>query len=146
MKQLIYVSFLADGEQSSNVISDIKNVSCKNNNELGITGLLVYNSSIFLQLLEGPEKDVDLLYTKIKHDKRHSDIKILLEQDVPGNKRAFDEWDMKFQLIDNLNLDAINVVLSFSSHQKTGIVNDVISSSELRDKFDALTKKLLDSY
>ena len=147
MKQMIYVSFLADGESSTDVLKELKVISKKNNNDSGITGCLVYNNSIFLQAIEGPEREVDLLFTKIKHDKRHSNIKILLEQIVEPENRAFDKWDMKFQLIDKLSFDAMNAILSFSSSQKkSSNEEDIISSVDLHSKFEALKKNLLEAY
>lgn len=147
MKQMIYVSFLADGEVSTDVLRELKAISKKNNKNSNITGCLVYNNSIFLQAIEGPQREVDLLFTKIKHDKRHSNIKVLLEQIVSPENRAFDKWDMKFQLIDELSFDAINAILSFSSTQeKKSNKQIIVSSTELHDKFEALTKKLLEAY
>ena len=60
--------------------SDIKKMLEKarlNNEELGITGCLLYYQGEFIQYLEGNQIKVLELYDKIKADKRHTDVELI---------------------------------------------------------------------
>ena len=59
-----------------------------------VTGVLLYIDGDFLQVLEGNKKDVELLFEKIKRDKRHKGIIVVYE----GSKtqRQFPDWSMGF--------------------------------------------------
>jgi hypothetical protein len=58
----------------------------------GITGALVCRHDIYLQLLEGPDVQVQATYARIMRDDRHVNIQQLICQ--PISKRLFAEWDM----------------------------------------------------
>ena len=49
-----------------------------NNEARGITGLLLYASGHFLQVLEGPEQVVRRLFDTIQDDPQHTNIETLL--------------------------------------------------------------------
>lgn len=69
--------------------------ACKiNNPKREIGGVLHYGHGYFLQVLEGPEKDVDALYQKISKDPRHQDVRTLDERRV--DERRFPDWSMKY--------------------------------------------------
>ncbi len=70
------------------------------NRRLGITGMLAFENGCFFQTLEGPPAQLDLLWSSIKQDTRHSHIDILSEHVVTS--RLFSEWDL---LIDERFLD-----------------------------------------
>ncbi len=55
-----------------------------------ITGLLIFSQGFFLQILEGPETQVDDLYTRISADPRHGDIVLLTRTMI--SIRHFSEW------------------------------------------------------
>ena len=69
LKQVIYVSKKTDS--SSDSLTDIYDISQKNNSESGISGCLLIGSDSYLQLLEGPDSAVEKLYSRIKMDSRH---------------------------------------------------------------------------
>ena len=58
----------------------------------GITGLLLYSDSHFVQVLEGPEDAVRHLYAKIQHDAWHTQVVTVSEGPAPA--RRFGEWNM----------------------------------------------------
>ena len=62
--------------------------------EAGLTGALTFNESCFAQVLEGADDDLALLYEKIRRDPRHTDVKILM-QDNP-TRRLFPSWSMAY--------------------------------------------------
>ena len=71
------------------ILSDAINYNSKNN----ITGALICRDDIYLQLLEGPEYEVNVTFEKISNDDRHLEIELLLKEYC--NKRIFPGWNMK---------------------------------------------------
>ena len=101
LKQVIYVSEITD--TSSDSLTDIYDISQKNNSESGISGCLLIGSNSYLQLLEGPESAVENLYSKIKVDSRHKKVKKLFEQHI--EEKLFSSWSMKFAPFNNVKWD-----------------------------------------
>ena len=91
MIRLLYCSEVKLGSIQEN-LDQILTVSRKNNKALDITGVLVHDGGLYLQLLEGPEKNVLCLYAKILDDKRHTDCRII--HISPTKERLFDRWTM----------------------------------------------------
>ena len=75
-------------------VLDILRTSRENNEKTRITGILCYSKKDFIQVLEGPEKNVLNLYTKIADDTRHQRCK-LVSIDL-SDKRIFDRWSMGY--------------------------------------------------
>ena len=98
LKQVIYVSEKTD--TSSDSLTDIYDISQKNNSESGISGCLLIGSNSYLQLLEGPDSAVENLYSKIKMDSRHKKVKKLFEQHI--EEKLFSSWSMKFTPFNNI--------------------------------------------
>ena len=98
LKQVIYVSEKTD--TSSDSLTDIYDISQKNNSESGISGCLLIGSNSYLQLLEGPDSAVENLYSKIKMDSRHKKVKKLFEQHI--EEKLFSSWSMKFAPFKNV--------------------------------------------
>ena len=64
-----------------------------NNARDGITGALICRGDLYLQLLEGPQAEIDALYAKIRVDDRHVEVRKLLQR--PITDRMFPDWAMK---------------------------------------------------
>ena len=92
LKQVIYVSEKTD--TSSDSLTDIYDISQKNNLESGISGCLLIGSNSYLQLLEGPDSALEDLYSRIKVDSRHKKVKKLFDQHI--EEKLFSSWSMKF--------------------------------------------------
>jgi len=60
----------------------------------GVTGMLLYHSGSFLQVLEGPQGAVERTFASIQRDLRHHRIKVLLRKSV--DCREFADWSMGF--------------------------------------------------
>ena len=98
LKQIVYVSEKSD--TSSDSLTDIYDISQRNNSESGISGCLLIGSNSYLQLLEGPDSAVENLYSKIKMDSRHKKVKKLFEQHI--EEKLFSSWSMKFAPFNNI--------------------------------------------
>jgi hypothetical protein len=94
MRQLLYVSKTSPGLNAGE-LDGILTGSRRSNALLGITGLLLYIDGGFLQLLEGEERAVRELYSRIAADRRHWDVRLMLDREM--RMRAFPEWDMGFE-------------------------------------------------
>ncbi len=104
MKRLTYISRLAF-PLSEKEIEEIGVISAKNNQKDNITGVLIYFNELFFQIIEGDENKIDLLYEKIKHDNRHTDI-LCLKAEYNISERLFPDWSMK-----TINLDKSTDIL-----------------------------------
>jgi Sensors of blue-light using FAD len=59
-----------------------------------VTGMLLYHSGSFLQVLEGPQAGVEHIFGSIERDPRHHQIKVRLRQAT--ERREFPDWTMGF--------------------------------------------------
>ncbi|MEM9297249.1 MAG: BLUF domain-containing protein [Bacteroidota bacterium] len=98
MYYLIYVSY-ANGKPSDYDLKEIAQVSQRNNQRTGISGMLVYLGGKYLQILEGEKEAVLNLYKTIAGDPRHQRQRILIEGDI--NKRNFENWAMGFKMLNH---------------------------------------------
>lgn len=108
MYHILYISF-APQHQSAQALVDILQVAQKNNSACGVTGLLLYDDQVFLQLLEGQTEDVTRIYNKILKDPRHAQVTVLSEGEYDG-ARLFPEWKMGFyhmKFLDKLNIEGL---------------------------------------
>jgi hypothetical protein len=95
---LIYVS-IANEPFSATDLIELLNVSRRNNEVSGITGMLLYKDRRFLQILEGDEHAVRETYDRILRDPRHRDAVTLLEGEE--REREFEEWSMAFKHLED---------------------------------------------
>jgi hypothetical protein len=96
---MLYVSSAVLGLNEREVASIVK-ASQLNNHQLGVTGILLYNSGNFMQLLEGDEEKVEALYEKIKKDRRHTGVSLLIKETI--TKKNFDNWQMGYRNLNTL--------------------------------------------
>lgn len=68
------------------------------NKEYGITGVLLYDQGNFMQYLEGPKDNLNVIYKIIQEDDQHTGIIILSRETI--EKRQFGDWCMGFQTKD----------------------------------------------
>ncbi len=76
---LLYISEESSFFDQQRDMEDILKTSQKNNGQAQLTGILIKNDKLFIQLLEGDSKSVEKMYTKISKDRRHKSIRKLLE-------------------------------------------------------------------
>lgn len=96
MRQLLYVSALARGVAPV-VIPEVLDKSRSNNARDGLTGLLLFTGSSFLQILEGAEDTVERAVARIGQDPRHSRLMVLLDRTVA--ERSFADWTMGYRVV-----------------------------------------------
>ncbi len=68
-----------------------------------ITGILLHHNQVFVQVLEGSTEALETLMNKLRKDRRHRNIEVLLDGRIRG--REFSDWSMRsFDLNDELSL------------------------------------------
>ena len=103
MKQIVYIS-TAEALMSEDELIGILEEARTRNLKHNVTGVLLYSSGTFIQLLEGLAADVNLIYQGIERDTRHKNIIKLV--DKPCSQRTFPDWTMGFSLI-NVRADEL---------------------------------------
>lgn len=98
--RLMYVSKAAPGVDGG-TIEDILETARPRNARSGVSGLLVYSGTHFLQLLEGPEQQVGQIFDSIRADERHHDVVVLLTERAEA--RQFPGWSMGYELLENMD-------------------------------------------
>ena len=84
---------------SNTDIEHLFSVNKRNNTELNISGVLIYNYGNFLQILEGDKQKIDTLYLKIRQDSRHHNIIELLKTSI--EERLFNDYDSGVIIVEN---------------------------------------------
>ncbi|MBB3048497.1 hypothetical protein FHR99_002771 [Litorivivens lipolytica] len=128
----IYAS-AATEEFTPEELDELLSVARWNNEELGVTGMLLYEKGSFFQILEGRPEVVGPLYEKISADKRHSKlIKLIFE---PIEARSFANWSMGRAAVSTKQLSEIEGL------------NDFFQSGRCFTELDdGRAKKLLQSF
>ncbi len=96
-------------------ISSLLYAARQSNAEHKVTGVLLHHNGNFIQVLEGEEETIKRLYETILKDRRHKNIKLLLEKEI--DKRQFNGWDMGFKNITDEDLDNYPVLKSVIEKQ-----------------------------
>ena len=83
-------------------LKHLAEVSARKNSLVGITGLLLFGSGNYFQVLEGNQTGIRIVYERIRLDKRHTSCEVLFEQQV--ERRMFPEWHMGQLNLDNADM------------------------------------------
>ena len=127
--RIVYHSRASDKMKDSQIFNIVEKAQ-KHNKEVGITGLLLFISNSFIQLLEGEEKEVKASYQKIMQDERHDQSKIILQGNI--TKRDFTSWNMGLKIFtkqDIMDLKEIN------QNQDFDLLKDLKEKQDLAIEF-----------
>ncbi|TMO47332.1 blue light sensor protein [Pseudoalteromonas sp. S4389] len=91
--RLIYTSEISDGFGPGD-IENILEKAKQNNSKMNVTGLLCFNTTHFLQCLEGSRSAVNATYHRILNDTRHKNIIMLNYCEI--FEREFENWSMGY--------------------------------------------------
>ena len=89
--RLMYASRAAETVTQDQLVAILKK-SKANNPHVGVTGVLCFSGSIFLQVLEGGRMQVNALYNRLIADPRHHDVVLLSYEEI--GERSFAGWSM----------------------------------------------------
>ncbi len=114
-------------------LMDILNNARLNNVCIGVSGMLLYTGTEFIQILEGEEKVIEELLDLIKKDPRHRDFRIIEKKKI--TKRDYAEWTMGFKLINKEDLRDVPGLNKFFDtdlngeidHNKLKLINNLLN-------------------
>jgi hypothetical protein len=119
------------------MLLDLLEQASKRNAAAGITGMLLYKDSQFMQVLEGSETAVKATFNRISHDQRHHGIIVLLKE--AAAERFFPDWSMAFR---DLDLPEHRKVPGYSEFRKTPLTGREFAAQPSRcEKLLLLFKK-----
>ena len=92
LKSLTYTS-LAKLDLEASDLEAIHRTAREVNALEGITGLLVFNGTHFLQIIEGAPDAIDELVERLRRDPRHCGFEVRDERTI--DQRSFPDWSME---------------------------------------------------
>ncbi len=144
LKRIHYISSFVH-EMSAVEIEELASQAAKKNAENEITGVLMAKGGLFFQIIEGPEENIDELFTNILKDPRHEKI-ITLGIQVGDLKRLFPKWHMKEINLDTATserLQPVRAIIDAVQAQASIIENltEALAASAWAELLDLTTKK-----
>jgi Sensors of blue-light using FAD len=101
VKRMIYCSQAEIDFSPEELVALLESARLKNA-EVGLTGMLLYCSQSFLQMLEGDPVALESTYRRIMADGRHSNLRLLMSAEIDA--RLFPDWTMGFEHVDDEEL------------------------------------------
>lgn len=143
LKRIKYISSFSK-EMSANEIQVLAASAAIKNAENDITGVLMAKGGLFFQIIEGPEENIDSLFTSILKDPRHEKI-ITLGIQVGDLRRLFPDWSMKeinLDITTSERLQPVKAILE-AVHAQSAIIEDLtesLAASAWAELLDLTTK------
>lgn len=103
MKRVVYCS-QATFDLGPEQLMTLLEVARRHNTRAGLSGLLLYSSQSFLQVLEGDGPALASTYSRILVDDRHTNVRLLLDAEVAAP--MFPDWTMGFEYLEAEDLAA----------------------------------------
>lgn len=118
MNLIIYSSQLTSSDEPiEEILAGIIKTAKKKNPKIGVTGLLFYHKTQFLQIIEGEVENLEGLMTIISKDSRHCGIDVLVNEKILD--RSFENWNMDtFNLGSNQKIDPTELRKIILAYQK----------------------------
>ena len=128
LKSLTYTS-LARLDLDSSDIEAIHRTAREANALEGISGLLIFNGTHFLQIIEGAPDAIDELVERLRRDPRHSGFEVRDERQI--SERSFADWSMELVRVSASYFEAKDKVSKRLPNSVAAPVRDrVISMTE----------------
>lgn len=125
LKTICYISD-SDLNNSQNDLKDLLRKAKTNNAKNQITGVLIYKSHNFLQVLEGEHKTVDITFKRICDDTRHHNIFKIIE--TPIEERYFEDYKLGFTFINSrITLNNLDDYLNWLRDAENIIANEIVT-------------------
>ncbi len=104
MLSLTYFSTASAALGKDELLELLAGVRTKNQ-DLGLTGMLLYADGSFVQTLEGPEQVVEETFARITADRRHREVFVALREEV--TQRSYPDWSMGFRELSKAESEAV---------------------------------------
>lgn len=144
LKRINYISSFVQ-DMSDDEIEELARQAAKKNAENDITGVLMAKGGVFFQIIEGPEENIDGLFTNILKDPRHKKI-ITLGIQIGDLKRLFTDWHMKEINLDTTTSERLQPVKAIidAVHAQSAIIENLteaLAASAWAELLDLTTKE-----
>ena len=144
LKRIHYISSFVQ-DMSDDEIEELASQAAKKNAENDITGVLMAKGGVFFQIIEGPEENIDGLFTNILKDPRHKKI-ITLGIQIGDLKRLFTDWHMKEINLDTTTSERLQPVKAIidAVHAQSAIIENLteaLAASAWAELLDLTTKE-----
>lgn len=123
LKSLTYTS-MARLDLTEDDIGNIHRSALQINALEGITGLLIFNGTHFLQIVEGAPQAINDLLARLRDDPRHHGVEIRDERSI--EKRFFGDWSMELVRVKSRYVEAREQVAQVLPEDLPGQVTDRI--------------------
>lgn len=130
LKSLTYTSLARLDLQASD-LEAIHRTAREVNALEGITGLLIFNGTHFLQIIEGAPNAIDDLIERLRRDPRHHGFQVRDEREI--EQRNFPDWSMEMVRVSASYFEAKDTV---SDRLPDGTASDV------RDRVIRMTEEI----
>jgi hypothetical protein len=128
--RLLYASRAVPTVDQDELLAIVRK-SKANNAKLGVTGVLCFSEGIFMQVLEGGRSAVNALYARIAADQRHTQVELLLYQEI--GERRFAGWSMG-----QVNMARLNPALMLKYSERAMLDPFSVSGSASMALFEEL--------
>lgn len=112
---------------------DLLDRARRHNEQVGLTGMLLYAEGNFFQVLEGEGPALEALYARIQRDPRHAHMTRMIHE--PIAERAFADWTMGFCEVSRADLADIDGVNDFFREGRTALGPGAGRARKLLDAF-----------
>jgi len=115
MSNLFHIIYTSIGVKrfSDAELVDLLDTCLRNNKRLGITGMLLYDSQVFFQVIEGEREIILQMYEAIKADCRHRSVRAIVKEEIDA--KEFFDWSMGFSKVSKEQLNQIDGLNDFFS-------------------------------
>jgi len=127
--RIIYLS-TAVKEFDESEIEELLRVARRNNQQNGITGVLLYHDRNFFQVLEGEENLVLDCLESIRTDSRHRAVYVLYRGKV--EHRLFENWSMGLVPLDRARQIISDAAFDLRSIEPEKYTSDPLTSTMIR--------------
>jgi Sensors of blue-light using FAD len=123
--QLVYAS-AASADFTVADLQSVLRAARERNPRIGVTGMLLFEGTSFLQILEGEVDALDALYERISADPRHARQVLLLREQI--DTRSFGKWTMGYTRLAAGDLEDTLAVHDFHANADTfsGLSDDKV--------------------
>jgi hypothetical protein len=120
---LTYTSWARAGIRPDEVDAILE--SARINNPLdGITGVLIFNGTAFMQILEGSEAAIDGLRARLERDPRHSNMSVRDTRFIEA--RTFPTWSMAYLQLESGEFHGKEEVVTALSRELPKPVRNIV--------------------
>ena len=129
LKSLTYTSFARLDLRDDDIVA-IHRAARETNALNGVSGLLIFNGTHFLQIIEGPTASINELLARLREDPRHHQLEVRDERIV--TERQFPGWSMKLIGVSSRYLEAQEaIVAGLPAGLPTHIISRILKMTQL---------------